>query len=60
MTEKERHEAVKALLAIRILPMLKAQQRKTNLIMMAQITGLVLLAVIIALIAVSRFIYGGA
>ena len=58
MNEKERHEAVKALLAIRILPMLKAQQRKTNLIMMAQITGLVLLAIIIALITASRFIYG--
>jgi len=58
MTEKERYESIKAVLAITMLPLLRHQQRRITLIMMAQITGLVLLAVIIALIAVSRFIYG--
>ena len=58
MTEKERYETIKAVLAITMLPLLRHQQRRITLIMMAQITGLVLLAVIIALIAVSRFIYG--
>jgi len=58
MTERERYESIKALLAITMLPLLRHQQRRITLIMMAQITGLVLLAVIIALITASRFIYG--
>tara|TARA_R100001086_G_scaffold173473_1_gene95070 strand:+ start:335 stop:517 length:183 start_codon:yes stop_codon:yes gene_type:complete len=60
MNERERYESIKALLAITMLPLLRHQQRRMGLILMMQTVGLVLLAVIIALIAVSRFIYGGA